>query len=255
MEVVVRFCKRITCKGLSAILAGLALALFLAGCDSTTQPDPAGQPPTEPALPPSILALGDSYTKGESVPTAWSWPRQLADSLAAAGDTLQDLRVIAETGWTTRDLLTAVRFQRASLDSAGYGLVTLMIGVNNQFQHLDRVVFAAEMDTLIDLAVQLAAGNADRVLGFSIPDYGATPVGGLYGAETISEDLALFNAILQQKYGAAGITMLDVTSPSLLVTENPALVSRDGLHYSGEMYRIWVELMLPEVRAALNFSS
>ena len=114
-------------------LVGVVLLGLVAGCAEQDQPV-AAAPGEEPlAVPLTVLALGDSYTKGESLPAFFSWPRQLADTLAVAGDTLQSLKVLAETGWTTRDLLGAMRAQADQLDSNGYGLVTLMIGVNNQF--------------------------------------------------------------------------------------------------------------------------
>ena len=213
---------------------------------------PGGDPTTVESSTPinlSVLALGDSYTVGHSLPQQWSWPVQLADSLASHGDTLQVLDVVAQTGWTTGDLLQALRssLELGELQTEPYGLVTLMIGVNNQFQGVDLEVFAAEMDTLIGLAVGLAGGSADRVLGFSIPDYGLTPVGQLFNSQQIAAEIQAHNEILSQKFGTAGITLLDITTPSLAVGDDPSLVSRDGLHYSARMYQQWVDLMLPDV--------
>ncbi len=222
--------------------------LLAAGCGET----PSAPPQAQPEL--TLLALGDSYTVGEAVAEEDSWPRQLADSLATAGDTLQSLDLVARTGWKTGDLLDTLRRERAAggLQLRPYGLVTLMIGVNNQFQGVDLALFQTEMDTLIDLAVQLAEGQSQRVLGFSIPDYGVTPMGSLFDPERISAEIQAHNQILEQKYSAAGITMLDITTVSLAAADDPRLVARDGLHYSREMYRRWVSLMLPEVRHGLG---
>ena len=228
------------------------LAVMVAICGCSEADDPARpQPNTEKEL--TILALGDSYTVGHSLPRDWSWPYQLADTLAAAGDSLESLEVIATTGWTTRDLLDAVRDSLASdgLEYESYGLVTLMIGVNNQFQGLEPSVFEAEMDTLINLALELAEGDPVRVLGFSIPDYGVTPVGEMFGPARIAVEIDAYNVILERKFTESGIVMLDVTALSRLADVEPQLVAKDGLHYSREMYARWVTLMLAQVRNGL----
>lgn len=238
------------------ILLGLVLlpALFTSsGCGRNDDPT---SPPSVSDSRLGLLALGDSYTVGHSLPTEWSWPYQLADTLAAAGDSLTSLQVIARTGWTTRDLLDAVRdtlSAEALLDEAP-GLVTLMIGVNNQFQDIDLGVFEAEMDTLINLALALA-GEPGRVLGFSIPDYGVTPVGEMFGSVRIGVEIEEHNAILERKFGEYGVPMLDITTVSRLADDLPQLVAKDGLHYSAEMYARWVTLMLPAVRSGLELSS
>lgn len=232
-------------------LAALLAVMAISGCSETDDPFRPGPVPKTNR---TILALGDSYTVGHSLPTDWSWPHQLADSLAAEGDSLESLAVIAQTGWTTSDLLSAIR---DSLGQVGfgpetYGLVTLMIGVNNQFQGLDPRVFETEMDTLINLALELAEGVPERVLGFSIPDYGATPVGEMFDPVRIAVEIDAHNAVLERKFRENGIVMLDVTASSRMADEEPQLVARDGLHYSSEMYRRWVSLMLPAAREALT---
>ena len=131
----------------------LAIAVGL-GCGEDRDPA-APNPVPESDL--TLLALGDSYTVGHSLPAAWCWPYQLADTLAAAGDSLASFEVIAKTGWTTGDLLGAVRDSQAAggLLHDSYGLVALMIGVNNQFKGLDPVIFEVEMDSLINVALDL----------------------------------------------------------------------------------------------------
>ncbi len=164
------------------------------------------------------------------------------------------LAVIAQTDWTTRHLLDVTRDSLAQgrLQSGPFGLFTLMIGVNNQFRGLDSRVFEAELDTLILLAQELTGGDPARVLGFSIPNYGVTPVGELFGRDRIGREVQAFNAILARKFGEYGIVMVDITPLSLLVENEPQLLARDGLHYSQEMYRRWVALMLPAVRTSLG---
>jgi lysophospholipase L1-like esterase len=240
----------------AGIVLDILLVLFvLSGChegSGPTVPEQRGQPEAQLTL----LALGDSYTAGNSLPLQWSWPWQLADSLAADGDTLATLDVIAQTGWRTRDLLNAVRDSLASgdLPPGDYGLVTLMIGVNNQFQGMDQGVFAAEIDTLLELAISLAGNDPARVLGFSIPDYGVTPTGQMFGSARIAVEIGVHNAILTRKFGEYGVIMLDITTVSQLADDEPQLVAKDGLHYSPEMYSRWVALMYSAVRSGLKLS-
>lgn len=238
--------------GLALLVGGILL--LLAGCDDGS---PTVAPVTGASPELTLLALGDSYTVGHSLPAAWSWPRQLADSLAAGGDTLAAVTVVARTGWTTRDLLDAVRARSEEVGPAErpFGLVTLMIGVNNQFQGLDVGAFAAELDTLAALAVDLAGNDPRRVLGFTIPDYGVTPVGRYYDPERISDEIAALNAVVHRTCSAWDIDVVDITPLSLAAAAEPRLVSRDGLHYSREMYARWVGLMLPAARTALGLDA
>jgi lysophospholipase L1-like esterase len=234
--------------------AGLLLfwltAALVAGCRNDSDPTVPEETET-PAR--TLLALGDSYTVGHGVPWQWNWPCQLADSLAAGGDTLQDVKVIATTGWTTRDLLDAVRDSlHADALNREYGLVTLMIGVNNQFQGLDLQLTASEWDTLAVQARQLAGGDPLRVLAFSIPDYGVTPVGQMFDAEVICDEIEQHNRRLAAVMADHGISVLDITTVSLLAGTDASLLARDGLHFSREMYRRWVSLMLPDVRDRLQ---
>lgn len=245
------FFRMINVQQLRAIPVVSVLVLALFGCSDATDP----VVPIAEVSAPSILALGDSYTVGHSLPMAWSWPAQLADSLVVMGDSLVTARVIARTGWTTRDLLEALRDSLASGDQAPqYGVVTVMIGVNNQFQGGSIDVFAAELDTLLMMAVELAGQDSQRVLGFSIPDYGLTPIGSLYGAERIAAEIDAFNGVLASKLAKHGVMYLDVTAMSRMVASEPDLVSRDGLHYAPEMYRRWVTMMLPAVRQCLSLA-
>jgi acyl-CoA thioesterase-1 len=234
-------------------LAVLLVLFFWSGCSEEADPI-AIMPDPEPNL--TVLALGDSYTVGHSLPQQWSWPFQLADSLSVSGDALRNLAVIAQTGWTTRDLLDAIRdsLDAGRLQIEPFSMATLMIGVNNQFQGVDTRVFEAELDTLISLALQMTDGNPERLLGFSIPDYGVTPVGELFGPDRIGREIQIHNFILARKFGERDIVMIDITALSRLAATEPQLVARDGLHYSREMYRRWVALMLPSVRSCLRLS-
>jgi lysophospholipase L1-like esterase len=195
-----------------------------------------------------ILALGDSYTVGTSVRADLAWPQQLADSLAAGGNSIAILKIVAGSGWTTTDLTTALSMEDLV---PSYDLVTLMIGVNNQVQGLAIDVFTTELAELADTAVALAQGDRTRVLLFSIPDYGVTPFGRMIYPEGVAGEIDHYNRLGRSIADSLRLAYLDITPLSRQAEDVPVLVARDGLHYSGQMYRRWVELMLPIVRNIL----
>ena len=180
------------------------------------------------------LALGDSYTIGESVGVAGRFPTQLRDSLIKRGFVCDKDTVIARTGWTTRNLLTAISTAKPQ---ANYDLVTLLIGVNNQYQRRSLIEYENEFQACLDEAVRLAKGEKRRVLVVSIPDYGYTPYGGAQQAQ-ISAALLPFNATCKRITQQNGIKYADITPISQ--SNDAILVATDGLHPSKEQYRRWV---------------
>lgn len=229
------------------LLTALAVSVLVGSCAENGESGP-----TKPATPSPgarLLALGNSYTVGHAVPEGCSWPHQLADSLTAAGDTLTVLDVIAKTGWTSAVLRDTVA--RHPFD-APYDLIMLQIGVNDQFTSRPRHLFAADFAALVDTALILAAGDTGSVVCLSIPDYGVTPVGQMFGSDRISEDISRFNLAAQAIAADRRVLYLDITDISREAEHDRDLVARDGIHCSAEMYRLWVSRMLPEVRAALS---
>jgi acyl-CoA thioesterase I len=186
------------------------------------------------------LALGDSYTIGESVGAAGRFPTQLRDSLAAKAWICDKDTVIARTGWTTRNLLTAISTAKTA---ANYDLVTLLIGVNNQFQRRSLSEYETEFQTCLNEAVRLAKGDKRNVLVVSIPDYGYTPYGGAQQPQ-ISAALLPFNAACKRITQQNGIEYIDITPISQ--SNAAGLVANDGLHPSAEQYRRWVNAMLAQ---------
>ena len=183
------------------------------------------------------LALGDSYTIGESVAERDRWPNQLVASLHRHGIEFGKLTIIATTGWRTDDLKKAVT--RAHLKNE-YGLVSLLIGVNNQYQGKPADQYAVEFEDLLKTAIQLAGGKKENVLVVSIPDYGYTPFGKSKQA-VISSAIDEFNGINNRITQGHGIKYVNITDISRNGLEQPALVAPDGLHPSGKMYALWVE--------------
>lgn len=181
------------------------------------------------------LALGDSYTIGESVPENERWPEQLAAAIRATGKEVEKPRIIATTGWRTDQLKKAI--EDAHLKNE-YGLVSLLIGVNNQYQKKTAESYAPEFEELLNMAITLAGGNKKNVFVVSIPDYGYTPFGKPKQAE-ISAAIDQFNQVnktITDKMGVKYISITDLTREGL---EKPEYVAGDGLHPSGKMYGLW----------------
>lgn len=240
----------------------IVLSIFLLSCstdDSSSEVPPSGIPPTTevPTKPlPSFinyLALGDSYTIGQSVCETCRYPEQLKASLKAIyPQTNFSLKVIAQTGWTTSDLISAIN--SVNPDS-NYDLVSLLIGVNNQYQGRDFSIYEKEFPELVNKAITLAKGDKKNVIVLSIPDYAYTPFGTIQmqgqGAR-ISNEINQYN-ILAENYctinGIVFISITDITRNGLI---KPSLVANDGLHPSAEAYTLFTERILPKVKAALQ---
>ncbi|MBU2502735.1 SGNH/GDSL hydrolase family protein [bacterium] len=227
-----------------AVLAALACA---GGCRDHPGPTAPGPGPVATRAF-SLLALGDSYTVGEGVPEWGAWPRQLADSLLVRGDTLA-VTSLAATGWTTGDLLAALD---RTPPTGTHDLVTVMIGVNNQFQDLPPDAFADDLRDIVGRAVAAAGGRPDRVIVFSIPDYGITPMGELFGGAAVSAAIDTFNAAACPVALDGGAHWLDITPLSRTAAGRSDLVARDGLHFSTAMYGLWVEDMQDDVIGILH---
>jgi len=190
-----------------------------------------------------FLALGDSYTIGESVPLRLRWPSQMADSLNLRGIDCHEPRIIAMTGWRTDNLKAAIL--RARLKPK-YNLVSLSIGVNNFYQGKSAESYAPEFEELLLLAIELAGGVKTNVFVLSIPDYGYTPFG-KDNQTKISEGIDSFNAVNKSIADRLAVSYYSITDISRQGLEQPELLAADGLHPSEKMYSLWVERILSEV--------
>ena len=195
------------------------------------------------------LALGDSYTIGQSVPSKDRFPNQSVSLLLT--DSIQlTLEIIAQTGWTTRNLLS-------NLDSkppvrSVYDMVTLLIGVNNQYQRLTQDQYRTEFDSLLNRSIAYAGFRKKRVFVLSIPDYSVTPFGSGNGSALIAGQIDSFNFINRQLTLNAGCNYLDITTSTRQALNDPGLVAGDGLHPSGREYYKWAALLAPLVKSALH---
>jgi lysophospholipase L1-like esterase len=196
----------------------------------------------EPAQPTSFLALGDSYTIGESVDSTLRWPVQLAGLLRAEGTAVMDPLIIARTGWTTDELAAGIREEAPG---GPYGMVSLLIGVNNQYRGRELEEYREQFLALLSQAVSFAGGEPSRVLVLSIPDWGVMPFARDRDRETISRDIDAFNQVNREESVRSGARYVDVTGISRTAGSNPSLVAEDGLHPSGVQYALWAGAALP----------
>jgi len=189
------------------------------------------------------LALGDSYTIGESVSEAERWPNQLTDSLNRKGFKIGRPTIIATTGWRTDNLKNAMNIAQLKPE---YDLVSLLIGVNNQYQGKPADQYAKEFEDLLKTAIHLAKGKKENVIVVSIPDYGYTPFG-KPKQEAITKAIDLFNEINARITYQHKVQYFNITEISRDGLTEPNLVASDGLHPSGKMYAEWVELIVKDL--------
>ena len=203
--------------------------VLLASCTSVTEP---ARPNTR------YLALGDSYPIGESVPASERFPVQLAREL-----NIPEPQIIAKTGWTTDELNAAID---AANPQGPFDLVTLLIGVNNQYRGRDAEQYRGEFAALLQRAIGFAGGNAQKVIVVSIPDWGVTPFAADRDRAKIAMEIDRYNAINREEAARAGAKYVDITPISR--GTDAALIAGDGLHPSGKQYTEWVRLIAPLAR-------
>jgi lysophospholipase L1-like esterase len=211
--------------------------LFLVACaDSVTTPAPSIQ---------SIryLALGDSYTIGQSVAENDRWPNQLAAALSNAG-VQTEVTIVARTGWTTDELWQGVQ---ADPPQGTYDLVSLLIGANNQFRGYDVGEYREQFRFLLNKSIEYAGGDGNRVIVLSIPDWSVTQFATGRRVDVISKEIGIFNAVNCEETESAGVHYVDITSISQQALDDSSLIAIDGLHPSGKMYKLWVEKAWPTV--------
>ncbi|WP_338874395.1 SGNH/GDSL hydrolase family protein [Spirosoma sp. SC4-14] len=197
----------------------------------------------------TFLSLGDSYTIGESVSVADRWSVQLAGLLRENGVDVANPDIIARTGWTTAELQDAIQ---ASNNQKTYDLVSLLIGVNNQYRGQSRDRYQTEFWVLLQTAIQFAGSKPQHVFVLSIPDWGASPYAEGRNRNQIANDIDAFNAIAHQECQAAGIVFVDITPLTRRAAGNDSQFASDGLHYSGKQMRQWANTALPVVKKLLS---
>lgn len=222
------------------------LLVFLAiniGCSQENNPsNPILTTIPNQTIPISFVALGDSYTIGQGVEVAERWPNQLQAVLQSQDYNVQKPIIIAKTGWTTKKLLDGIAAADLRILEKNI-IVSLLIGVNNQYQNLAFEVFEKEFEQLLNKAIQIA-GNKEHVFIVSIPDYGVTPFGS-GNKDKIAKELDAYNAHMKQKSQELGVPFIDITPISRALGASENAVAKDQLHPSSFQYQKWVEKISP----------
>ena len=235
------------------LLSVISVLLLLGACK---KPEPAivtppyiPPPPPPPAIPgKKYLALGDSYTIGENVVASARYPAQVVASLNVQGNNISTVTYVATTGWTTGNLI-------AALNSGGYpkdfDIVTLLIGVNNQYQGRSLDEYKTEFTELLTRALAYANNNKSHVFVLSIPDYSVTPYAQGRDTAAIARQIDAFNAANKSITAQFAVTYIDVTPISRQARWDRDLIADDGLHPSGKQYQLWANLLEPLMKAVL----
>lgn len=197
----------------------------------------------------SYLALGDSYTIGQSVPVKERFPFQVVDRLSKAGYAMRNADIIATSGWTTTDLIEAIKEKQISRT---YDLVSLLIGVNNQYQRKSLAEYRKEFTSLLQKSIKFAGGRPKRVFVLSIPDYSVTPFATHSDRNKIAREIDMFNRENKRISAAYKVNYLNVTSETRKAAYDPTLIAYDGLHFSGKEHAIWATLLTPMVTSVLK---
>ncbi len=219
-----------------------------------------------PAGAAQYLALGDSYTIGESVPRSERWPNVLAKELQRQGVPIASATIFARTGWTTDELMAALDASEggASITLADgevapdaappYALVSLLIGVNNQYRGRDVASFEGEFARVLERAIAYAGGDAARVIVLSIPDWGVTPFAREKGRDAVAvgREIDAYNAAKRRISIERGAAFVDITPLTREAAVDPTLLADDGLHPSGVDYARWANRALEPARKALK---
>lgn len=223
------------------LLLLLVVTLFI-GCNATSDTSSSSNAKY------SYLALGDSYTIGESVAVDKRWPVQLVERLNQRGYEVAPPKIVAKTGWTTMDLIRGIE---SEIDvQRDFDLVSILIGVNNQYQNKTLSEFETELNEIFRKAINHSKNLEKGVFAVSIPDYGATPFGAS-NAQEIGMEIDEFNAIFRKVAEEYNVDFYNITPISRQGLENPALVASDGLHPSGLMYQYWVDEIIDKVAEKL----
>jgi lysophospholipase L1-like esterase len=216
---------------------------------------PVNNPPVDTTGAPAsdttrtYLALGDSYTIGQSVAMAERFPAQTTALLKQMGIRMAEPRYIAQTGWTTLSLQNAISSQAPP---STYDLVSILIGVNDQYQGMDTGLYAMRFTRLLEKSIELAKGKRSHVFVLSIPDYSVTPFVPAVDKERVRKEVDLFNAINKRITIAYNVSYTDITPSTREGATNSALIAFDHLHPSGLEYKKWADMLAPKMKAALQ---
>ena len=196
-----------------------------------------------------MLNLGDSYTIGEAVPSEENFPHQLATQLNKSGIEISSPEIIAITGWTTDELKSGIK---ENPPIPPYDLVTLLIGVNNQYRGRSIDEYRIQFRELLNDAIKYANNNSSHVIVVSIPDWGVMPFAEGRDRKKIAEEIDAFNKVNEEEAAHSGTHYINITNISRDATTNTELIASDGLHPSGKQYSLWTEKIFPVAKNILS---
>jgi len=242
--------RKIDKRGIMKLIFSLLLSVIaLSGCAKKNEygntPNPNGVYINPSA---KYLALGDSYTVGQSLQLDQSFPYQLTHLLGK--EQIGDPTIIAATGWTTANLINAI--DQSGIQDKKYDIVTLLIGVNDQYQGISSTTYSNNFTKLLNTAIAFANNKVNRVFILSIPDYSVTPYAASANRAEIAAQIDQFNAINKQIALSAGVNYLNITDISRKAADEPDLIAGDGLHPSAKMYGLWLQRLEPLVKSSLS---
>ena len=197
----------------------------------------------------TYLALGDSYTIGEMVSVDQSYPKQVAALLNKKRHYINPPTIIAKTGWRTDELIQAIT--NANLTQK-FDIVTLLIGVNNQYQNKDTAIYRTEFIQLLKTSIAFANDNKHHVFVLSIPDWGVTPFANGRNLEKIAAEIDAYNRINKEESKKAGVNYINITTLYREIGDDPAYLAEDKLHPSGKMYEKWAKLVANAIEGQLK---
>jgi len=195
------------------------------------------------------LALGDSYTIGESVEELQRFPAQAISLLEKYNLSIEAPRYIATTGWTTEDLLTAITAQNPQ---GPFDIVSLLIGVNDQYQQRDTNGYGERFTECLEKAIALAGNKKEHVFVLSIPDYSVTPFAQHLDTTQIKKEINEFNVINKAITLSFNISYTDITPFTREAKNDASLIAVDGLHPSKKEYAKWAALLEPQIKNILR---
>ena len=234
-----------------AFSLGYFLSIPLQSCNKNSLPTVSSATISGGSSQKKILALGDSYTIGQSVMEADRFPNKTISILTTPGINLKyPSQIIARTGWTTQNLLNELAIS-GNILIPPYDIVTLLIGVNDQFQHVDTATYRIQFTQCLNKAIEYSGSKKERVFVLSIPDYSVTPFGA-GNATQIAMQIDWFNAINKQVTLQMGINYTDITSSTRMAATDRTLIAADSLHPSGKEYLKWANMLAPKILPLLQ---
>lgn len=199
-----------------------------------------------------LLALGDSYTIGEAVDESERWPVLLFKILNEAGIVVKMPQIVAKTGWTTDELNQAI--DDANIKET-FHLVSLLIGVNNQYRGRSVENYKIEFEALLKRAINFAGNEPQNVFVLSIPDWGCTPFAEGRDRQKIAEEIDAYNLVNKQISETLGVKWFDITPSTRKSIGDLSLLAADGLHPSGKNYKEWATIvaswLLPKIHNSM----